>query len=351
VRPAHLAIAALTATVTLATGAFPGASSGVKAASNALRTASLTGPSAARLGPAALRFGRSIGSPTEGHLLGGAHLTETDYLRVMPADTAGDVRWGLEPLVSMVDRAARTVRREFPQAIGSVGHLSREGGGDIDRHRSHESGRDADVGFYIRSATGRQLLPSHFVSFRGDGTASSWPGAYFDDAKNWALVRSLITDPQAHVTHLFIAAPLRGRLLAYAERTGAPSMLRVRAAELMQQPRGVLPHDDHFHVRIGCPAHMSGCVENPAARVERARPSRNSASALSARDARTPHDHRDAPVHGLVTAAPKRAAAAPANVAPVAPLPEPAVPGKDDPPRESDAPPASLTVPIDDVDG
>src|SRR5258708_40369091 len=109
----------------------------------------------------------------------------------------------------MSDRAARQVPRQYPDAITSVGHLSRQGGGEVERHRSHESGRDADLGFFIRNANGRQLLPSHFVPFRPDGEAVEWPGAHFDDAKNWALIAALIGDPQAHVTHVFVATPLR----------------------------------------------------------------------------------------------------------------------------------------------
>lgn len=218
------------------------------------------------LGPAAFRFGRSIGSPTEGRLVGGAHLEETPYLRILPVYAGGDVRWGLEPLVAMIDRAGRAVRHQFPDAILLVGQLSRAGGGDIDRHRSHESGRDADIGFFLRGAADKQLLPSHFVRVGTDGASTGWPGAYFDDAKNWALVAAMVSDPQAHVSHLFVAAPLRARLLSYAEKVGAPISVRMRAAEAMQQPRGALPHDDHFHVRIACPIHMAGCVENPSVR-------------------------------------------------------------------------------------
>ena len=29
-------------------------------------------------------------------------------------------------------------------------------------------------------------------AFRGDGTAPSWPGALFDDARNWALVSAIL---------------------------------------------------------------------------------------------------------------------------------------------------------------
>lgn len=254
-RTATLALAALAAISTVATGAFPGA------ARPAVSTARMS------LGPAALRYGRSIGSPTEGRLVGGTHLDETVYLRVMPADAAGDVRWGLEPLVEMIDRAARTVRRQFPGTVTSVGHLSREGGGDIERHRSHESGRDADIGFFVRSSTGEQLFPERFVAFRADGSAVSWPGAHFDDARNWAFAAAMVNDQEAHVTHLFISRPLRARLLAYAQRSGVETSVRMRVAEILQQPHGALPHDDHFHVRIGCPAGMSGCIENPETRT------------------------------------------------------------------------------------
>ncbi len=244
-RPASLAITALTTTLTLAAGAFSGPAPTHASGERVARVAGVT--------TASLRFGRSIGSPTAGHLIGGTHLLESEYLRIEPADTPGDVRWGLEPLVTMLDRAGRAVRRQFPAAVLSVGHLSRAGGGDVEQHRSHESGRDADVGFFVRSATGKQLLSPHFVPFRSDGTAPTWPGAYFDDAKNWALVAAIVGDPEARVTHVFVAAPLRARLLSYAEHAGAPQETRMRAAELMQQPRGTLPHDDHFHVRIGCP--------------------------------------------------------------------------------------------------
>ncbi|HEY1693353.1 MAG TPA: penicillin-insensitive murein endopeptidase [Polyangiaceae bacterium] len=328
-RAASLAFAALATTLTFSTGAFPRAAPRHEGSGRTAR---------AGLGPAALRFGRSIGSPTEGHLLGGSHLDETPYLRVVPVYTANDVRWGLEPLVTMIDRAARQVRRQFPDAITSVGHLSREGGGDIDRHRSHESGRDADVAFFIKSAGGRQLLPGHFIPFRGDGTAPTWPGAFFDDAKNWALVSAFVTDPDAHVTHLFVAVPLRARLLAYAERMGVAPAIRVRAAELLQQPHGSLPHDDHFHVRIGCPARMGGCVENPAMRPRHPPP------ALA-------HGRRGPQGRSVVTPAPT------AHGSTLPPLPTQAPPAAeprehdDDSDSEPDAPPAAMTAPIDDVDG
>jgi penicillin-insensitive murein DD-endopeptidase len=356
VRPVSIAITALASTLTLSATTLPGT-----------RSAGRGTTARASLGGAALRFGRSIGSPTEGRLAGGMHLDETAYLRIVPADTAGDVRWGLEPLVMMLDRAARSVRRQYPESVMSVGHLSREGGGEIDQHRSHESGRDADVGFFVRTSGGRQLLAARFVAFRGDASAQAWPGAVFDDAKNWALVSALLTDPQAHVTHVFVASPLRARLLSYAERAGVPLSLRVRAAETMQQPHGALPHDDHFHVRIGCPGKMSGCVENPIVRahpmlpphehggVGRRGPRTAVAATSPATSPVSPAPAKpaaDPPATASMTArvAASGAPSTPSGAAPATPALE-TLPALDSPSGPSPSPPAAaMAAPLDDLD-
>lgn len=334
-------------------------------------TAKLEPP--ARRGPVS----RSIGSPTDGHLLGGARLSESPYLRIVPVYTQGDARWGLEPLVGLVERAARNVRKLYPDAVLSVGHLSRSGGGEIDRHASHESGRDADIGFYVKNQQGRSIFADHFVPFRGDGTAASWPGAQFDDAKNWALVASIVTDVGARVTHVFVTAPLRTRLLQYAEKAGAPLAVRTRAAELMMQPRGALPHDDHFHVRIGCPAGMDKCVELPLAR-KAPRIDGDKAAALASNHGAT-NPHGKAAAHGPLHAHPGEGVTAHKAAPPPPPKAQaesageslipslaPMIPGLDSalipaplggtrPPSSEElparAPPAEALPPIDDPDG
>jgi len=225
----------------------------------------------AKLEPPSQRLqpGKSVGSPTEGHLVGGSHLADAPYVRIYPVYAQGDVRWGIEPLVGAIDHAARAVRKQFPDSVLSVGHLSKAGGGELDRHASHESGRDADVGFYIVNEKNKPVYADHMVAFKGDGTAPSWPGAKFDDARNWAFISSIVTDVHAHITHIFVSTPIRQRLLAYAAKIGAAPGIRVRASELMAQPHGALPHDDHFHIRVACPSGMSQCVEQPTARAHR----------------------------------------------------------------------------------
>ena len=213
----------------------------------------------------------SIGSPNQGRLDNGKRLIGAPYLRVVPYYAESTARWGLPSLVGLIDRAARRVARRYPDAVLSVGDLSRREGGELERHHSHKSGRDADLGFYLRNVADKPLLPARFVTFSARGEATDLPGAVFDDARNWALVEALVDDREARVSHIFVARHIRARLLRYAEKHGVASELRQRAADVMMQP-SIAAHDDHFHVRIGCPPDQRRCVEYAVLRTARPAP-------------------------------------------------------------------------------
>lgn len=204
----------------------------------------------------------SIGSPNEGFLKGGVHLDlSRPYFRVVPAYESGDVRWGLPQLINMIDRAARAVNKRFPGSVLDVGDISRRGGGDLLRHHSHESGRDADLGFYAVDAKNRQVHARTLIKFDPAMASPTVPGARYDLARNWTFVQELLTDPGARVSHIFIAEWVRRDLLGYA-RPRVSHALWERAAMVMMQPRDSLPHDDHIHVRISCPHEQrSSCIE------------------------------------------------------------------------------------------
>ncbi|WP_272826322.1 penicillin-insensitive murein endopeptidase [Sorangium sp. Soce836] len=205
----------------------------------------------------------SVGHPNEGHLEGGVRLdTSRKDIRVVPAYAHADVRWGLPALVGMIERAARGVAKRFPGAVLEVGDLSRQHGGDVHRHNSHESGRDVDLGFYALDGRGKQIHAPYFLRFNARLASTNLPGARFDLPRNWLLVQHLLTDPRAHVSHIFISDPLRHALIAHAKRIGVSRELIVRAQLAMMQPTGSEPHDDHMHVRISCPSAMRGsCIE------------------------------------------------------------------------------------------
>ncbi|MDI1444589.1 penicillin-insensitive murein endopeptidase [Polyangium sp. 6x1] len=208
----------------------------------------------------------SVGPPNDGRLEGGIRLDTTNkpYLRVVPAYNYkdADTRWGLPALVRSIDRAAKAVHKKHPGAVLGVGDLSRKNGGELAHHHSHESGRDADLGFYLVNEKGQPVLRSSFVKVDEKLTAPSVPGSRFDVARNWLFLQNLLLDREARVSHIFVAEPLKHALLTHARSRGVARALYVRAAQVMMQPTGGLPHDDHFHVRISCPPSMTkSCVE------------------------------------------------------------------------------------------
>ena len=86
----------------------------------------------------------------------------------------------------------------------------------------------------------------------------------FDEVRTWTLIESFLTDPEVVVQNIFVAEPLRERLLSHARGARvSPRVLR-RASLAMSQPRSGKPHDDHLHVRIACPPGQRGlCVAEP----------------------------------------------------------------------------------------
>ncbi|MFO0612336.1 MAG: penicillin-insensitive murein endopeptidase [Polyangiaceae bacterium] len=198
----------------------------------------------------------SVGSPNEGKLVGGEKLEPSKCLRIVGANT-----WGVPELTGLIERACEKVRKNHEAARLTVGDLSKKGGGDVGGHHSHESGRDVDLGFYLVDAKGNPKFAPRFAVIDEEGRAKGVPGARFDDAANWELVSALVNDSDARVLQIFVANPLRSRLLAYAAKIGAPQKTRDRAASLMLQPKKALPHDNHFHVRIACPKSSKECVD------------------------------------------------------------------------------------------
>jgi Penicillin-insensitive murein endopeptidase len=183
----------------------------------------------------------------------------------LPSHADSRARWALPGLLSVLDRASRIVGRKFPGSVLEIGELSGRNGGRIASHLSHQSGRDADVGFYVVDLDGQPVRAPRYLRFEGSGECRDDPTMRFDEERNWAFVRAVLQDPRYNVRQIFIYAPLRARLLAYAAKIEAPLEIRTRAAAAMMQPVNAQPHDDHFHIRISCPLEQidQGCVDLP----------------------------------------------------------------------------------------
>lgn len=212
------------------------------------------------------RAGVSVGAPNDGQLVDGERLRTGPHLRILPAYAGRHAEWGHGVLIALLDGAARDVHLAFPDTVTSVGDISRHGGRELPHHHSHESGRDADVAFFLADARGAAVLQDDYLRIDTAGHTIH-KGISFDDARNWVFVRSLLTSAQGRVMAIFVAHWIRERLLSYGSRVSPPNVVQ-RAAEVLMQPTDAPPHDDHFHLRIACPSKTPQCIELPRPRSE-----------------------------------------------------------------------------------
>ena len=206
----------------------------------------------------------SVGHPNDGWQLRGPQLRNTKYLRVRKKSRK--IAYGHPALLLMLKNTAKEIAKVMPGSVLLVGDLSAKKGGPLKGHASHQSGRDADVGFYVKKK-GLRVNSKSFRRFRSDGIAKDGSRYTFDDRRNWLLVRFWLTDGRAGISHVFVSRGLRKRLLAFANRVPTERKYAKRAAKFLKQPTDSGAHDDHFHVRISCPKNQKDiCREHSARR-------------------------------------------------------------------------------------
>lgn len=215
--------------------------------------------------PLAPGIGGSVGVPHRGVLVAGSSLDQkgVGYRRFRD----DGVSWGHPRLVAAIERAAAQVQAARGEGAPLVvADLSSKNGGRQQRHRSHRSGRDVDLLFYVLTPDGRSVDNPGFLHFAADGFASD-DGRFvrLDLDRNWLLVKALASDDQALVQWLFVARWVEALIMEHALARGEDDTLLIRAAALMRQPSDSASHDDHFHLRVACSPsdEVTGCEGAP----------------------------------------------------------------------------------------
>lgn len=180
-------------------------------------------------------------------------------------------RYGTDELIDFVVQMSRRFQSTWPDSRITVADLSPLRGGPSQWHRSHQSGRDVDLVFFLTDQAGRPVDPEDMRHVGRDGGTSDdahadWATGrhfLFDVPRNWALVRAIAEHPGAPVQHIFLYEPLTVMLLDHARAIGEPESTIERARALLKQPGDSAPHDDHMHVRILCSGmdRAFGCVD------------------------------------------------------------------------------------------
>ena len=187
----------------------------------------------AQVDPAALGP-LSMGTPDAGLLLNPVPLFPGPFWTVRDPREA----WATEETIDFLVTAIEGVEARYPGSPRLVvGDLSNPNGGRLNRHRSHQAGRDADIGFYLQ----RGEVGSFLAARKND----------LDLPRTWTLVRAFVTETD--VERIFVdrslIAVLYQQAIAEGEDRSWLSDIFGRTSE-----KGIIQHErrhkDHLHVRF-----------------------------------------------------------------------------------------------------
>jgi murein endopeptidase/LysM repeat protein len=138
--------------------------------------------------------------------------------------------------VDYLTQVIRDLRKRFPQApLLRVNQISAKDGGYIRPHKSHQNGRDVDLGFYYPGGNPIQARARE---------------KYIDPTMNWALVKALVTLTDVQV--ILVDRRVQKVLYEHALKSGEDkawldTLFHAGESSIIKHARG---HRDHFHVRF-----------------------------------------------------------------------------------------------------
>lgn len=184
----------------------------------------------------------SVGSAADGRLVNGEQLRSGTGYRVRSSRRA----WGTNHTIELLQGGYAHMVRRFPNIPRIAVHdLSAQNGGPLTPHRSHQSGRDADIGYY------------HNTCSRTDCEYRAVSASELNPEYQWELFRYWIEE--GSVEYLFVDYTLQERLYNHAKSIGTSQRTLDRAFQYPRgrhSSRGIIRHEPghrtHFHVRFSC---------------------------------------------------------------------------------------------------
>ena len=196
----------------------------------------------------------SVGRASHGYLVDAARLPDEGAgWTTREVWLARKNRYGTDELVDLIEAVGKRMHKRVSDVKLVVADLSSQwGGGAFAFHRSHQSGRDADLLYYMRDKDGQPFEPDAMHVFDSHGRAKDGSGITVDVPRTWMLVKDLVTAPEATVQYIFMYEPLAQMLIDHAKQAGEPEWVIVKVRRALRQPGDSARHDDHLHVRVYC---------------------------------------------------------------------------------------------------
>ena len=154
--------------------------------------------------------------------------------------------YGTPEMIATIKSGVQSLRAQFPQAPPLiVGDLSKRYGGHFPPHLSHQSGRDADIGYFVKGRYSHKQKGLALVNRRT-----------IDVEKTWAFLSGMLKT--GLVESAFIDYQLQKVLYRHAKREGKWSVAKLNKIFSYPQWKGAVinhlkGHSDHMHVRFSAP--------------------------------------------------------------------------------------------------
>lgn len=174
----------------------------------------------------------SMGFVEQGRLINGVAFPRGDAWTVVSPEAT----YGTQETVDFVVAAIRQVKAWHPDAPPlRVNQISAPEGGYLRPHKTHQNGRDVDLGFYYPGGQTIRVRERERV---------------IDVEKNWALVKAFVM--HGDVQFILVDQRIQKVLYEHAKRAGEDpawldSLFHSGRSSILQHARR---HRDHFHVRF-----------------------------------------------------------------------------------------------------
>ncbi len=192
----------------------------------------------------------SVGRPSAGRLINGEKMPQG------PGYSYGSRPnvYATNDTITILIQCFGQFRKKHPDApLLIVGNMSRPDGGRLPPHKSHQSGRDVDLGYL------------HKAKLQPVTSMLSTDESNLDPKLTWALLETFLATNRVKV--IFIDYKIQKLLYEYLQKR---KYSKKKLERLFQYPRGrsaealikhVKGHHHHIHMRFVCPKTDSKCED------------------------------------------------------------------------------------------
>lgn len=181
----------------------------------------------------------SVGVPQDGALIAGVQIPPGPGYWLRFPKSAYGTTFAVRQTLAALDRFVARTSHPHPLSIGT---MSRQRGGEVGGHLSHQTGRDLDIRLPLRAEVPQGLNPT--------ARRIAWD-------VTWELVSAFAESDSVQI--IFLDFGSQRRLYKAAKAAGASEQ---ELAKMLQYPRGPAVsqglirhspgHEGHIHVRFGC---------------------------------------------------------------------------------------------------